>query len=73
MESGREGYSKCTDLMYFGDIKEFEAFLDEKYGKGSTEKLFSGKGAYQISVTYQIGINSFRGRESLQFIMQNYC
>lgn len=73
VELAKEGYPKCVDLMYFGDVNGFEEFLNEKYGSGSAEKLFAGQGSYPISVTYQIGINSFRGRESLQYIMQNYC
>ncbi len=73
VEIPAEGYEKTADLMYFGDVDTFCGFLDEKYGAGSAESLFHGKGSYQISATYQIGINVYRGRESLQFIMQNYC
>lgn len=62
-----------TDLMYFGDVDAFCAFLNGKYGLGSAENLFAGKNSYKVSVTYQIGINAFRGKESLQYIMQNYC
>ena len=68
-----KGYPRRLDLMYFGDVDGFCTFLNEKYGVGSADNLFAGKGGYQVSVTYQIGINSFRGRESLQYIMQNYC
>ena len=73
VEMPKEGYEITEDLMYFGDVEAFCCFLDEKYGAGSARGLFEGKGRYRISVTYQIGINSYRGRESLQFIMQNYC
>ncbi len=72
VELNVNGYPKCTDLMYFGDVDDFCTFLDEKYGKGSAAKLFAGQSAYQISVTYQIGVNSFRGKETLQYIMQNF-
>jgi len=67
------GYPRKTDLMYFGDVDAFCTFLDEKYGAGSADHLFAGDKSYLLSITYQIGINSFRGRESLQYIMQNYC
>lgn len=67
------GYPQRTDLMYFGDLDAFCGFLDERYGEGSADKLFAGTACYKVSVTYQIGINSYRGKESLQFIMQNYC
>lgn len=68
-----QGYSRREDLMYFGDVDVFCTFLNEKYGQGSADKLFAGEASYKMSVTYQIGINSFRGRETLQYIMQNYC
>ncbi len=68
-----KGYPRRIDLMYFGDVDSFCDFLNEKHGAGSAEKLFAGKETYKISVTYQIGVNSFRGKESLQYIMQNYC
>lgn len=73
VEIPKEGYEGHGELMYFGNTDAFCEFLDEKYGLGSAEKLFGGISSYEVSVTYQISINSFRGRESLQFIMQNYC
>ncbi|MBQ7775989.1 MAG: single-stranded-DNA-specific exonuclease RecJ [Lachnospiraceae bacterium] len=73
VEMQGDGYETTGDLMFFGDVEALCSFLDEKYGAGSAKSLFEGKGRYRLSVTYQIGINSYRGRESLQFIMQNYC
>ena len=73
VELPKEGYEITEDLMYFGDVEAFCGFLDEKYGMGSGKSLFEGNGRFRVSVTYQIGINSYRGRESLQYIMQNYC
>ncbi len=68
----REGQYRREDLMYFGDLEGFCEFLDEKYGSGSAEALFAGKGEFAVSITYQIGVNHFRGRKSLQYMMQNY-
>lgn len=62
-----------AELVFFGDLDKFGTFLDEKYGSGSGERLYTSFGNYAVSVTYQLGINSYRGKESLQFIMQNYC
>ena len=67
------GLEKREELMYFGDIEQFCRFLNHKYGDNSAEKLFAGNGRFQVSITYQAGINSYRGRENIQFIMQNYC
>jgi len=50
---------KAREAVYFGDADEFDAFLNEK-----------GKVA---NITYQLGINSFRGITSAQIIIQNYC
>jgi single-stranded-DNA-specific exonuclease len=60
-------------LVYFGNLEAFEAFLDAKYGPAAAAKLFAGQGAYKVSVTYQLGRNTFRGRTQVQYIMQNYC
>ncbi len=69
----RGGDYRREDLMYFGDLDGFCSFLDEKYGGGSAEALFAGGAEFQVSITYQVGVNSFRGRDTLQYIMQNYA
>ena len=68
----RNGQYKREDLMYFGDLEKFCLFLEEKYGKGSASALFESKAEYPVSITYQLNINTFRGNENLQYIMQNY-
>lgn len=60
-------------LVFFGDLDRFSAFLDEKYGAGSGTRLYREKVDFIVSVTYQLGINSFRGKEEAQYIMQNFC
>lgn len=60
-------------LIYFGDLERFGAFLDEKYGAGSGEALYSGGVQFKLSVVYQLGKNTYRGQTQLQYIMQNYC
>ena len=62
-----------VELVFFGDLERFGTFLDEKYGIGSADQLYTSYGEYQVSVTYQLSINSYRGKESMQFVMQNYC
>ncbi len=60
-------------LVYFGDLERFGAFLDEKYGAGSGEALYAGGVQFKLSVVYQLGKNTYRGQTQLQYIMQNYC
>lgn len=62
-----------VELVFFGNLEQFGKFLDERYGHGSSTRLYTSYCDYSVSVTYQLGMNSYRGNESLQFIMQNYC
>lgn len=61
------------EMVYFGDLERFEGFLDGKYGSGSSERLYAGSCDFLVSVVYQVGINSYRGSENLQVVMQYYC
>ncbi len=61
------------ELLFFGNLDLFSQFLREKYGEDSEERLYAGKGDFLISVVYQLGMNTYRGRTKLQFIMQYYC
>lgn len=60
------------ELVYFGELEEFYSFLKEKFGTDSVEQLHRGKGNYPVSITYQLGINCFRGEKKAQIVMQNY-
>ncbi len=62
-----------AQLVFFGDLERFGAFLDEKYGAGSEAALYESRGDYSVSVTYQLGLNTYRGKTEVQFVMQNYC
>ncbi|MBQ7954278.1 MAG: single-stranded-DNA-specific exonuclease RecJ [Lachnospiraceae bacterium] len=65
--------SVCKEAVYFGEWSKFAAVVDEKYGDGAAEKLFVQKCNYELAVTYQIGVNSFRGKEEVQIVLQNFC
>lgn len=62
-----------AQLVFFGNLEQFGQFLNEKYGMGSEEALYNGMGDFQVSVTYQLGLNTYRGKTEVQLIMQNYC
>lgn len=70
---GRTAEGKPVQLIYFGDLDRFGAFLNEKYGVGSEMSLYDSVGEFRISVVYQLGLNTYRGKTELQFVMQNYC
>lgn len=60
-------------VVYFGDLERFGRFLEEKCGPGSEKRLYEGRGGCRVSVVYQLGIHTYKGRSGLQFIMQHYC
>lgn len=66
-ESGVE-----KQLVFFGDLERFGAFLEGKYGPGSQEALYEGRGNFNLSVVYQLGKNTYRGKTELQYVMQYY-
>ena len=41
-------------LVFFGDLEAFGNFLEEKYGAGAVEALYSGRGNFPVSVAYQL-------------------
>jgi len=71
-------YRVCTEggaekqLVFFGDLGKFGSFLEEKYGPGSEEALYEGRGRFPVSVVYQLGKNTYKGRTELQYVMQYY-
>lgn len=70
LHEGRE-----YEVVYFGGLDKFHAFLEEKFGVGAAEKLYlyQARCGYELSITYQLGLNSYMGRTEVQVVMQNYC
>jgi single-stranded-DNA-specific exonuclease len=60
------------ELLYFGDLERFLRCLTEKFGDDADQKIFQGNVDYVFSVTYQISVNRYKGRDSVQIVMQNY-
>ena len=79
---GKEGkYGRFTaeapsgrrfSLTFFGSMDSFLKDLDAKYGEGSAQALLSGEGDFAMHVVYQLGINSYHGKEELQYLMKSY-
>ena len=62
------------DMMYFGDMEKWHEFLTGKFGADMVNNLYDGKtdGSMKVNVAYYPDINSYQGRESLQFIMNDF-
>ncbi len=62
------------DMIYFGDMENWHNFLEEAFGIQEKEKLYhGGSDAIMIQMIYYPDINQYQGRESLQFVMQDYA
>ena len=46
--------------------------MEDKFGLGSARTLYMGDGQFQLAVAYHLGINEYKGKKELQFVMQNY-
>ena len=60
------------DLIRFEDAQEFERALDEKAGIGTFAGLQRGSGSVRISMIYYPDVNVWNGRESMQYVMNDF-
>ena len=66
-------YGKEFDVMYFGDIGEFEKEVSQTFGKTALERLLQGReNGIRMNMIYYPETNEFRDRVTLQAVMQYY-
>ena len=59
--------------IYFGDIEDFKQYIENKFGKEALTDAFLGRSnPIVLAVIYDPDINSYRGVDSLQFIVRQY-
>ena len=62
------------DAVYFGDVEVFAAYIKEEFGDAAYEALLTGDpNPVDLGFTYYPSINEFRGKRTLQMVIQNYC
>ena len=63
----------AMEALYFGDVETFLEDLQKKWGREAVEKLLMGQSTdITLSITYYPSVNEFRGRRTLQIVIQNY-
>ena len=66
-------YGKQFEVIYFGDIEEFEREVTEKFGSETLGKLFQGReNKIRMNMIYYPETNEFRDKVTLQAVMQYY-
>ncbi len=64
----------AMDALYFGDITEFNEFVEAEYGKEEVRKMYLGQyNEIDLAFTYYPTINEYMGTRTVQVIIQNYC
>lgn len=70
----RDEAGKEYDMIYFGDLEKWHAFLDGAFGEDERESLYrAGSRRIVIQLIYYPDINVYQGKESLQIVMKDYA
>ena len=70
-----DGDGRRYEIMYFGDLEKWHAFLTEQYGQAARDRLYGPGGGEEIRIhaVYYPELDVYQGRERLQMILQDYC
>ena len=60
------------ELIRFEDAQAWCQNIEEEAGRGALEGLLSGAGNVTIDMVYYPGINSWNGRDSMQYVVKDY-
>ena len=60
-------------VVLFGDLQPFHDFLDEKFGPGSSEKIYYYNCAFPMHMIYTLQVTTYQMKENLQIQMKYYC
>lgn len=63
---------KYIEALYFGDIKEFENLIIEKFGENSLKNLYSGNGKINLDIAYFPQINEYNGNTTIQLVIEDF-
>ncbi|MCL2717601.1 MAG: single-stranded-DNA-specific exonuclease RecJ [Lachnospiraceae bacterium] len=82
-KTGRAAKYKVSDcdgrkfeILHFGDIDAFDKFLSDKFSPAQKELLYKGSCGTEpmkINITYYPDMVTYKGKEDIRIVMQNYC
>lgn len=62
------------DGIYFGNIEDFNTYVENIYGQEEKEKMYQGKpNSVELAMTYYPTINEYAGRKNIQIVVAGYC
>lgn len=63
-------------LVMFRGVERMEEYIDKKFGEGASRQLFSADGVKGtgliMDIIYYPSLNEFRGKSTIQFLLQDY-
>lgn len=69
----RNDYGRVYEMIYFGDLDNFEDFVAGIYDENTAKRLHDNEPVEVVlDICYQLEINSFRGTDSVQIQMKHY-
>lgn len=68
-----EDGTNFVEAVCFSETEKLLSLIEQRYGAEALEKMFEQKCDYTISVTYQVAVNTYRGKDSVQISLQNFC
>ncbi len=64
---------KYLDGIYFGDIKDFDAYIINKYGEQEFSRMYAGQtNNIRLDLIFHIDINEYNGNRSVQLVIEHY-
>lgn len=61
------------DALYFGDIREFDDYVEDMYGADGKNRMYAGlPNPVDLAFTYYPSIDEYGGRRTLQIIIHNF-
>lgn len=68
---------KRYEMIYFGNLEKLDNYIADQYGQQCKEALYEAKGGAGrricLTVAYHPDVNEFRGRISIQYVLEYYC
>lgn len=70
--AARDETGRSLDLIRFENADDFRELIDQKAGRSAWESLMRNSGKIVIDMVYYPSVNSWNGRESVQYVLQDF-
>ncbi len=61
------------EMLLFKELDRFAGFIEKKYGEGAFDRLMRGEEPQEVNAVFTMQINAYKGNESLELVLEDYC